>query len=191
MSARFARFRGFLFAVRCLLFKRNTKVGKGLTLYRRLRVRGTGKIYIGNNCTIGGAIGDRSQYTTIFTHSPEAIVRIGDDTSLYAARISAKYEILIGNDVLIEEAGILDTDFHSIDKTRSEPDGETKERCRIVIGDRVSIGARSFVMKGVVIGTDVIVTPGSVITTSAIPNTIIGGNPAKSSALKYRPVSPV
>jgi acetyltransferase-like isoleucine patch superfamily enzyme len=179
MRSGLARFRGYIFTLRCGLFRQNIKIGKGLKIYKRLSINGEGQTSLGENCTIGGTKGDSTQYVTIDTHNRDAVIRIGDNTSLYAARISAKYEIVVGNDVLIEQSGVLDTDFHSIDKSRKAVAGETKERCRIVIGDRVCIGTRSFIMKGVKIGNDVIIVPGSVVNTPINPGCVIGGNPAK------------
>jgi len=179
MRNRLARMRGYIFTLLCRLFRQNINIGKGLKIYKRLSIKGEGQTYLGNNCTIGGARGDSSQYVTIDTHNQDAVIRIGDNVSLYAARISAKYEIIVGNDVLIEQSGVLDTDFHSIDKSRKTPAGESKERCRIDIGDRVCIGARSFIMKGVKIGNDAIVVPGSLVNAQVKAGSVICGNPAK------------
>lgn len=187
MRSRLALFRGYIFTLHCGLFRRNIKIGKGLKIYKRLRIKGEGQTYLGENCTIGGAKGDSTQYVTIDTHNRDAVIRIGDNTSLYAARISAKYEIVVGNDVLIEQSGVLDTDFHSIDKSRKTLAGETKERCRIVIGDRVCIGTRSFIMKGAKIGSDVIIVPGSVVNTPVKPGSVICGNPAKEIVSEVQP----
>jgi acetyltransferase-like isoleucine patch superfamily enzyme len=187
MRSRLARFRGYIYTLQCGLFRQNIKIGKGLKIYKRLSIKGEGQTYLGENCTIGGTKGDSSQYVTIDTHSRDAVIRIGDNTSLYAATISAKYEIVVGNDVLIEQTGVQDTDFHSIDKSRKTSTGETKERCRIVIGDRVCIGTRCFIMKGVKIGNDVIIVPGSVVNTSVKPGSVICGNPAKAMVSEAQP----
>lgn len=179
MKKYLAKLRGYIFTLRCGLFRPNVKIGKGLMIYKKLSIKGAGQMSLGNNCVIGGAPGDSSQYVTIDTHNSDAMIRIGDNACLYAARISARYEIVVGNDVLIEQSGVLDTDFHSIDKNRDAPAGENKDRCRIEIGDRVCIGTRSFIMKGVKIGNDVVVIPGSVVNTQVKAASVICGNPAK------------
>ncbi|MBK9307218.1 MAG: hypothetical protein IPM58_09060 [Nitrospira sp.] len=140
---------------------------------------GKGKVVLGSNCLIGEALGDSSQFVTLYTHDESAIIQIGANAALYAARVSSKYEITIGDDVLIEQSGLLDTDFHSIDKSRKHPEGETRERCRIVVGNRVCIGARSFVTRGVQIEDDAVVFPGSVVTSLIKAGSCVGGNPAK------------
>lgn len=174
-----AQLRGKIFILICKYFKKNVYIDKGLKIYKKLYIEGNGKIYIGKNCVIDGIRGDKSQYVSIDTHSPDAVIKIGDNVSLYAARISSKFQIIIGNDVLIEDSSIVDTDFHSIDKSRGQPINENKDKCQIYISNRVCIGVKSVVTKGVNIGGNVIIAPGSVVTTSVKSGSMVMGNPAK------------
>jgi len=174
-----AHLRGLIFIMTCKLTKKNVTMGSGLKIYKRLKISGKGSIIIGENCMVCGIRGDSSQYVCLDTFSPTAVIKIGNNASLYAARIAAKFEIVIGDNVLIEEAGIMDTDFHSIARDRGTPMNETKDKCRIVVGNRVCLGARSSVLKGTVIGDDVIVAPGSIVTMSIKPELTVAGNPAK------------
>lgn len=174
-----AKMRGFCFTLRCKLFWPNISIGGGLRLYRRLRIKGEGKVTIGRNCTVSGIRGDTKQYVTIYTHSPEAHISIGDNVKLFAARLSSKFAITIGNDVLMEESGIADTDFHSLGEVRNRPKTESKGRCQVTIGDGVCIGVRTLINKGVTIGENVIIAPGSVVTRSIPSHTFVIGNPAR------------
>jgi len=85
----------------------------------------------------------------------------------------------VGRDVHIEESGIMDTDFHSLERDRGEPVNESLESCAVIIGDRVRIGARSMVTKGVRIGDGSLIGPGSVVTRSIPGSCFVLGNPAK------------
>lgn len=170
---------GKLYIIKCQLFTRRISIGNGLVLGKKLKILGSGTVTIGTGCVIGGIAGESDKYVTIDTHHQNAIIRIGNNVSLYATRISAKYEIIIGDNVLIEDAGILDTDFHSIDRERGDPIGESYEKCRIYIGNNVCIGVNSLITKGVSIGNNVVVMPGSVVSTSIKPDCIVGGNPAR------------
>ena len=154
MADNIARFRGRLFNLRCALIQNRTRIGEGLRLYSKLELRGKGSWIIGKNCTVRGMPGSKGEYTTLFTNSPEAVIEIGDNVILLAAKTSCRFAISIGNDVLIEEASLLDTDFHSPEKSRKKIEGESLKSCRIVIGDRTAIGARSIICKGTTIGTD-------------------------------------
>jgi acetyltransferase-like isoleucine patch superfamily enzyme len=73
---------------------------------------------------------------------------------------------------------ITDTDFHVLVPLEGDP-GPTD--APIEIGDGSWVGARSTIMKGVRIPHDTIVAAGSVVARSVEePNTVIGGNPAKT-----------
>lgn len=174
-----ATIRGSLYRLRCQLFRSNVHIKKGLKLYRKLEIKGKGLCIIGKNCTIRGIPGSRNQYVTLYSNSPEAAITIGDNAELLAAKVSCKFAISIGHDVLIEEASLLDTDFHSVEKSRKDIEGESRESCMIVIGDRVSIGARSIIAKGSRIGDESIVGPNSVVRGPYPPGSLIMGNPAK------------
>ncbi|MFZ3089490.1 MAG: DapH/DapD/GlmU-related protein [Nitrospirota bacterium] len=163
----------------CRFFRRNINIKEGLKIYKRLSIGGKGRINIGENCIVDGIRGDSSQYVTIDAYSPEAVITIGDNAHLYAARIAAKFQVTIGDGVLIEEAGITDTDFHSIDRSRGNSADENRERCQVNIGDRVCIGARSLITKGVTIGNDAVVAPGSIVTTFVKQGSIVFGNPSR------------
>lgn len=174
-----ALIRGKLFLLECRLLKKNISIGKGLRLYKRLDVRGDGVLIIGEDCIVGGIKGDRKQFVTLYTLHKDAKIEIGNNAELFAARLSSRYSITLGNDVHIEESGIMDTDFHSIERDRGEPVNESLESCAVTIGDRVRIGARCLVTKGVRIGNNVVIGPGSVVT-RAIPDSCFAlGNPAR------------
>ena len=174
-----AKLRGRLFLLKCKVLRKDVQIGHGLRIYKKIFMIGNGKIIIGANCIVDGIIGDNSQYVTIDTHSSDAVISIGDNAKLYAARISARFQIKIGNDLMIEEAGIVDTDFHSIEKGRELPPNENKHKCEVKIGNRVCICARSMITKGVKIEDDVIIGPGSVVTGSIKSRCFVLGNPAK------------
>lgn len=179
-----AKIRGWLYILRCRLFKKNIRIGKGLRLYRRLDVRGEGTLLIGDNCIIGGITGDRKQFVTLYTLHRDARIEIGKNVALYAARLSSRYSISVGDDVHIEESGIMDTDFHSIERGRGEPANESLGSCAVAIGNRVKIGARCLVTKGVRIGDQAVIGPGSVVTRSIPDSCFALGNPARVMNLK-------
>ena len=174
-----ALLRGRFFIFSCNLTGKNVKIGRGLRMYKRMKISGEGSVVIGENCSVYGIRGDSSQYTCLETLSPAAVIQIGNNAALYAARLAARFKIVIGDKVLIEEAGIMDTDFHSIARDRQAPASETEDKCRVMVGNRVCLGARSSVLKGTTIGDDVIVAPGSIVTISVKPGCTVAGNPAK------------
>lgn len=175
----FAKLRGLLFYITCKIMRKNIYIGKRLKVYKKFSVHGKGKISIGDDCVIAGIVGDHSQHVCLDTDSENATIIIGNNVKLYATRIHARFFIKIGNDVTIEESGIADTDYHSIEANRSLPSDETIEKCRVEIGNQVHIGARSFITKGVKIGGRARVWPGSIVTSSIKKNISVCGNPAR------------
>lgn len=179
MRDRLARLRGMFFVLQCHLLGKNVRIGSGLKIYKKLTIEGPGRVEFGKNCVVDGVPGDGAQYVSMDTQAPEARITIGDNVVLCAARISARYAIVIGNNVAIEESGIVDTDFHSIKRNRDSDLNEVPEKCKISVGDGVLIGARSFISKGVVIGANTVAAPGSIISTSLKAGIVVCGNPAR------------
>jgi len=180
MKDTIARIRGGIFSLQCRFFRKGIRVGKGLRMHTRLDIRGSGSLTIGDNCIVAGIKGDKTQFVTLYTLDRSAEIEIGDNARLYAARISSRYRIKLGGDVHIEESGIMDTDFHSIDQQRGDPKYESREKCEVFIGNRVMIGARSLVTKGVRIGDGAVIVPGSVVSRSLPTFCLACGNPAKA-----------
>ncbi len=91
--------------------------------------------------------------------------------------LNCRTKIEIGANCIISwDVHILDTDFHQLIKENGE---EPPIALPIHICDRVWIGERSTILKGVTIGPDSMVAAGSVVTKSFPANSLIGGNPAR------------
>jgi acetyltransferase-like isoleucine patch superfamily enzyme len=157
----------------------NIVVGPGLRLQCWLSIKGPGRVEIGENCAVSAIAGSRVKLVTLYTHSPDAVLQVEDNVQLIAARISCKFSISIGNNVIIEDASILDTDFHTLDISRKTPSNENVETCRIVIEEGVAIGSRAIITKGVTLGRKACIYPGAVVQKSFPAFSQIIGNPAK------------
>ena len=88
--------------------------------------------------------------------------------------------VLIGEDCLLAwQSGFLTGDFHDVFSTTDGSRVNTPQG--IKIGNKVWIGSRSQIMKGVQIPDGCIVGFGSVVTRHAFEgNSVIAGNPARS-----------
>lgn len=93
---------------------------------------------------------------------------IGDRTEIHCGK-----EITIGDYCNISwDVVILDRDYHKLN---------TQEYIYkpVHIGDKVWIGCRSIILKGVSIGSGAVVAAGSVVTKDVPANSVVAGNPAK------------
>jgi acetyltransferase-like isoleucine patch superfamily enzyme len=179
VTSALASLRACLYRLRARRSGGRLRIGRRLYAGVRLDVRGPGRVEIGDDVRLEPVPGDRLSFVTIYTHAPDAVVRIGHRASLYAARISCGFAVVVGSDVLMEDAAITDTDFHSIGPRRGEPEGESLQRCRVVIGNGVALGARSIVTKGVHIGDGSVIAPGAVVTRDLPSGCFALGNPAR------------
>jgi acetyltransferase-like isoleucine patch superfamily enzyme len=105
---------------------------------------------------------------------PGGRLTIGAGTYLNRrAEIVCEQEVTIGRDCMIAwDVIIMDTDQHGV--------GGRPPRPRPVrIGDRVWIGCRAIILKGVTIGDDAIVGAGAIVTRDVAAGTIVVGPAAR------------
>jgi acetyltransferase-like isoleucine patch superfamily enzyme len=105
---------------------------------------------------------------------PGATIHIGNGTYLNRnTEIVAAEQVWIGRDCKIaRDVIIMDSDQHPL------PNG-TLVAAPVLIEDRVWIGARAIVLKGVTIGHDAVIGAGSVVTRSVPPQVVAAGVPAR------------
>lgn len=144
--------------------------GPGLRIEQRF-----GEIHLGNLVGLGTNVG-----ISVIGKSPscKAVLRIGTHTHIQdRTHINCYHSVTIGEHCAISwDVEILDTDIHTLLDEVGQP---LERTAPVLIEDRVWIGARAIILKGVTIGHDSIVGAGSVVTRSVPPNSICAGNPAK------------
>lgn len=103
-----------------------------------------------------------------------ATLRIGNGTYLNRNTVVVAEKLVnIGRDCRISwDVVIMDSDLHPIF-------GRPMKDQPVIIGDRVWIGCRSIIVKGVHIGSGAMVAAGSVVTKDVPPHTVVGGVPAR------------
>lgn len=134
------------------------------------------QLYMGKNSTLEVRGNVQIFEGSILQIHQDAKLSIDDHSYINGATIDCSTEIQIGKNCAIAMgAFLLDNDWHKI--TYHNESKEDKKP--IIIEDKVWIGARAIVLKGVRIGTGAIVAAGSVVTKDVPPRTIVAGNPAK------------
>ncbi|MDE6125767.1 MAG: acyltransferase [Muribaculaceae bacterium] len=110
------------------------------------------------------------------------VIEIGDGFGISGSTIYSTSSIKIGKNVLIgANCKIVDNDFHPLDAVhrRLGQNEQYTVRKPIVIGDDCFIGMNSIILKGTILGNNVIVGAGSIVSGHFPDNCIIAGNPAK------------
>ncbi|WP_295654513.1 acyltransferase [uncultured Mucilaginibacter sp.] len=114
--------------------------------------------------------------------APGATLKLGNNVGMSNTTIVASTSVTIGNNILFGGGVmIVDTDFHSQNPKHwhTPNDLMNMNKSAVVIKDDVFIGMNSIVLKGVNIGSNVIIAAGSVVSKDIPDNQIWGGNPAR------------
>jgi len=149
---------------------RGTLMGRRVTLRGRPAVTNDGRMTFGDRVRLVSTVA-RLELVTL----PGGHLEIGDNVFInYGSSLVASAHIRVGNDCLIgTHVMVMDCDFHRVEDKAWDTTGTP-----IVIEDRVWLGNRSMVLKGVRIGHDSVVAAGSVVTRDVPPRTVVAGVPA-------------
>jgi len=147
-----------------------TSLGRRVTLRGRPAITNDGRMTIGDRVRLVSTVARLELVTVAGGH-----LEIGNNVFInYGSSIVASSHVRIGDDCLIgTHVMVMDCDFHRIEDKAWDTTGEP-----IVIEDRVWLGNRSMVLKGVRIGHDAVVAAGSVVTKDVEPRTVVAGVPA-------------
>jgi acetyltransferase-like isoleucine patch superfamily enzyme len=145
--------------------------GRRVTLHGRAHIVNEGQMSWGNRIRLVSTVAKLELVTL-----PGGHLEVGDNVFInYGTSIVAASRVRIGNDCLIgTHVMIMDCDFHTVEDKSWDTTGRP-----VVIHDRVWLGNRSIILKGVTIGVDAVVAAGAVVTRDVPPRTIVAGNPAR------------
>jgi len=164
------RIRGHIFKLWCGLFRRRITIGRNLFLDGKLKIRGPGRVILGDNVMI-------SMLVTPYTYDPEAVIEIGDKVFLNGTRFGCKKRIFVGSHSILAECRISDYDFHSVDPDHRNDAAYVKSG-PITIEENVWIAVDCCIQKNVRIGRNSTVGALSLVRTDIPENSIAAGNPA-------------
>ncbi|HZT02743.1 MAG TPA: hypothetical protein VFA39_10815 [Steroidobacteraceae bacterium] len=153
---------------------RRFRAGRRFLVYGRLNVRGPGTVIFGDHVVIYGRV-------TPWTHADDAVIRVGNHTSLDGTRLGCKSSISIGSDCILADARIADWDFHSIHANRHDPAAPIRV-APVEIEDNVWLAAGTGIMPGTLIGRDSVVSFGAVCAGRQPQGVVLVGNPARVAA---------
>lgn len=107
---------------------------------------------------------------------------INEGVCMSGCTLYAMDSIIIGRNTDIGSGcKIIDNDFHPLPYSQRHPEEllDKVKRKSILIGEGCFIGANSIILKGTILGNNVVVGAGSVVSGHFPDDVIIAGNPAK------------
>lgn len=151
--------------------------GRNFRVSGRLRVRGPGRVVIGDNVHIDATV-------TPWTYAADAVITIGHDSYVNGTRFGCQREITVGPWAILAEARIMDTNFHSTEVDRHDAAAPVRV-APVRLAENVWIAADAGILPGTTIGANSVVGFGAVCAGDYPANVIIAGNPARV----VRPIS--
>jgi len=151
------------------------RFGRSVIANHRLDVRGKGSVTIGDDANLYAFVGR----TRLYTRSPAARIVIGRNVRLNGTTIQAAELIEIGDDCILGDANVMDTDMHPIDADRRHNPAARIRTAPIVMERNVWVGGQAAVLQGVRIGENSVVGFRAVVTSDVPPNVVVAGNPAR------------
>jgi acetyltransferase-like isoleucine patch superfamily enzyme len=151
--------------------RKATRLGNRVTLYGKPKVVNQGTMTFGDRVRL-----DSSVATLELVALRGGLLEIGDNVFInYGCSLVASTHVRIGNDSLIgTHVMVMDTDFHRVEDKAYDTSGKP-----VILEERVWLGNRSMVLKGVTIGHDSVVAAGSVVIGDVPPRSIVAGVPAR------------
>lgn len=110
-----------------------------------------------------------------------SFIKIGNNVGISGSTINSATSVIIDDNVTIGSGCLItDTDSHPLlYEDRLADDMSKTKTSPVHVGEGAFIGARSIIMKGVIIGKHSIIGAGSVVTKSVPDNVVACGNPAE------------
>jgi acetyltransferase-like isoleucine patch superfamily enzyme len=148
-----------------------TRMGRRITLRGNPRVVNDGTMTFGERVRLDSTVAKLELVTL-----PGGHLEIGNNVFInYGSSLVSSVHVKVGDDCLIgTHVMVMDTDFHRVEDKAWDISGKP-----IVLEDRVWLGNRAIVLKGVRIGHDSVVAAGSVVTSDVPPRTVVAGAPAR------------
>lgn len=153
-----------------LRLRHATSLGRRVTLRGNPAVTNDGRMTIGDRVRLVSTVA-RLELVTL----PGGHLEIGNNVFInYGSSLVSSAHVRIGDDCLIgAHVTVMDCDFHRVEDKAWDTTG-----LPIAIEDRVWLGNRSMILKGVRVGHDSVVAAGSIVTKDVEPRTLVAGVPA-------------
>ncbi len=172
----FALLRGVLVKVRYTT-NPHVKIGANFRVYAWPRIIGPGKVIIGDKVSMKMSFLRRP---SILTHTQDALVTIGNGSSLSGIRISCVDSVAIGDEALLGSSTIIDSDIIPTEEMIVDKKWKEAHVQPIKIGAYVWTGTNTFILSGAILGDECVLGTGAVVQYQDVPErSLLVGNPAR------------
>ena len=165
------------------------RIGPGFRAYGPLHIIGQGRISIGRDVTVcPDPFGCRA--VSLQTQgSRQAAIEMGDGVTLLGTHVSCGRRVSIGRGAWIEDARIMDSDFHETGAGPERQKLSVESSAEVVVGEGARVAGRAMILKGARVGAGACVRPGAVLLREAPEGSVVSGFPARAERPVGAPVT--
>jgi maltose O-acetyltransferase len=154
--------------------------GKNILINHRFKLKGRGKLIVGDNCNLWA----HEESNKFYLYGDTAEIRLGEGSRLNGITIHCREKVTLGRNCLTGSAVIMDTDFHEcMDPSHILYGNPTSKP--VTIGNNVWLCGQCALLKGSCVGDNSVVGFRAVVTKNFPGDVVIAGNPAKIVKSKY------
>jgi acetyltransferase-like isoleucine patch superfamily enzyme len=165
------------------------RIGAGFRAYGPLQIIGQGHIHLGRDVTVRTDIFGCRTVSLQTQGSREAVIEVGDEVTLLGTHISSGRRVTIGRRAWIEDARIMDSDFHVTGSGEERQKLSVETSAEVAVGEGARIAGRAMILKGVKVGAGACVRPGSVLLREVAEGATVSGFPARAERPPGAPAS--
>jgi acetyltransferase-like isoleucine patch superfamily enzyme len=159
-----------------VLYGDRVRIGRRVIANHRLRILGPGSVVVADGANLYAHLYTR---TCLWTRTPAARIRIGRNARLTGTLLQADDLIEVGENCILGQAHILDTDMHSLAKDRRTNPAAPVRSAPVVIEPDVWVARGAAILPGVRIGRGSVIGYGAVVTLDVPAGVLAAGNPAR------------
>jgi len=167
---------GYWHKLKFLVLGKKVRSGRWLRVYGTFRIRGSGKVVIGDNCLV---IANVFKPVAFVTARPDSFIEIGNNVGFNGTTMECFEHISIGDWCNIADAYIVDSPAHHLSADRRSFSSAEVPAAPVRIMPNVWISARVVVTHGVTIGENSVIGACSLVRSDVPANSFYAGVPAK------------
>jgi acetyltransferase-like isoleucine patch superfamily enzyme len=167
---------GYLHKIKFLITFKKVSIGKAFRVYGTFKIKGPGKVIIGDNCFV---IADLIKPVTLATNFQNAEIILGNKVGLNGTTIQCYNKIAIKDLCNIADAYIVDSPAHSLSSERRNIDDQLIKTAPVIIEENVWISTNVVVSYGVTIGKNSVIGAMSLVRENIPADCFYAGNPAR------------
>jgi len=167
---------GYWHKLKFRLTGKKVKIGRMFRVYGNLRIMGSGRVTMGDNCVVQSKLFKAAAFLTV---SPEARIHIGHHATFNGTTLQCFDRITIGDFCSIADGYLVDSPSHHLAADRRIQPVSTLPTAPVVLEQNVWVSSKVVICHGVTIGANSVVGACSLVRKDIPADSFFAGVPAR------------